>query len=117
GPYVASGLSPYGVSGVSPYGVSGVSPYGVSGVSPYGVSGVSPYVVSGFSRTLPARPRDPNDREAALDYLSITLSHPRWLVERWYVRYGFEATERWLAFNNAAAPLTLRANRLRNTPD
>src|SRR5947209_576332 len=27
---------------------------------------------------LPPRPSDPGDRGAALDYLSITLSHPRW---------------------------------------
>jgi 16S rRNA (cytosine967-C5)-methyltransferase len=62
---------------------------------------------------LPRRPDDAGNREAALDYLSITLSHPRWLVSRWYDRYGFEATERWLLFDNAPAPLTLRANRLR----
>jgi 16S rRNA (cytosine967-C5)-methyltransferase len=80
-------------------------------------SSLSPYVVSGFSRTLPSRPQDPNDRDAALDYLSITLSHPRWLVERWYDRYGFDATEQWLQFDNAPAPLTLRANRFRNTPE
>ena len=50
---------------------------------------------------------------AALDYFSITLSHPRWLAARWYDRLGFDATEAWLRFNNAPAPLTLRANRLR----
>jgi 16S rRNA (cytosine967-C5)-methyltransferase len=63
---------------------------------------------------LPARPTDPADRKAALDYLSITLSHPRWLVERWLTRYGFEATETWLMFNNSTAPLTLRPNGFRN---
>ncbi len=62
---------------------------------------------------LPPRPADLADRPATLDYFSITLSHPRWLVSRWYDRYGFDATERWLQFNNAPAPLTLRANRLR----
>jgi 16S rRNA (cytosine967-C5)-methyltransferase len=69
------------------------------------------------SFALPNRPDDPDDRRAALDYLSVTLSHPRWLVERWYERYGFNATERWLEFNNRPAPLTLRANRLRLTRD
>jgi 16S rRNA (cytosine967-C5)-methyltransferase len=68
------------------------------------------------SLPLPPRPRDPADRDAALAYLSVTLSHPRWLVARWYDRYGFEATESWLAFNNRPAPLTLRANGLRTTP-
>ncbi len=58
---------------------------------------------------LPARPADATDREAALDYLSITQSHPRWLVARWLDRHGFEAADAWVRFNNAQAPLTLRA--------
>lgn len=62
---------------------------------------------------LPVAPADPADRDAVLQYFSVTLSHPRWLAARWYDRMGFERTERWLRFNNAAAPLTLRANRLR----
>lgn len=74
---------------------------------------------------LPARPPsagvdtggDSGARDATLDYLSITLSHPRWLVERWLDRLGFETTEAWLRFNNTPAPLTLRANRLRATPE
>jgi 16S rRNA (cytosine967-C5)-methyltransferase len=77
---------------------------------------------------LPARPPSPSgtsvpaggdggDRDAILDYLSITFSHPRWLVERWLDRWGFETTEAWLRFNNTPAPLTLRANRLRATPE
>ena len=55
------------------------------------------------------------DRTAVLDYLSITMSHPRWLAARWHDRLGFETAEAWMAFNNAPAPLTLRANRLRTT--
>lgn len=65
---------------------------------------------------LPARPVSSNDRAAAMRYLSVTLSHPEWLARRWYERFGFEATERWLRFNNTPAPLTLRANRLRVAP-
>ncbi|HET7618739.1 MAG TPA: transcription antitermination factor NusB [Vicinamibacterales bacterium] len=57
------------------------------------------------------------DRTAAIDYLSITLSHPAWLVARWLDRYGFEAAEAWAWFNNAPAPLTLRANTLRTSRD
>jgi 16S rRNA (cytosine967-C5)-methyltransferase len=45
------------------------------------------------------------------------LSHPRWLAERWYDRFGFETAEQWLHFDNAPAPLTLRANRLRLSPE
>jgi 16S rRNA (cytosine967-C5)-methyltransferase len=66
---------------------------------------------------LPSRPDDPEDREASLEYLSVTLSHPRWLVSRWYDRYGFEATETWLRFNNGPASVTLRANRLKVDPE
>lgn len=58
---------------------------------------------------LPGRPpaADP------LDYLEIALSHPRWLAKRWLDRYGLEGAEAWERFNNAAAPLTIRVNRLK----
>ena len=69
------------------------------------------------SLPLPERPGDPADRARAIDYLSVTLSHPRWLAERWYERLGFDAAERWMQFNNRPAPLTLRANRLRVAPE
>jgi 16S rRNA (cytosine967-C5)-methyltransferase len=62
---------------------------------------------------LPLPPRTPGDERGELDYLEQTLSHPRWLVERWRARYGFEAAEAWCRFDNEAAPLALRANRLR----
>ncbi len=64
---------------------------------------------------LPARPEQDANRDAALAYLGITHSHPEWLVARWLDRYGFEATERWVQFNNDTPQLTLRANRLRST--
>jgi len=66
---------------------------------------------------LPPRPADPRDRAAAVEYFAITLSHPRWLAARWYERFGFDATERWMLFDNAPSPLTLRANRIRTTRD
>jgi 16S rRNA (cytosine967-C5)-methyltransferase len=64
---------------------------------------------------LPARPDTPADRSASLAYLGVTCSHPDWLVERWLDRHGFEATERWVQFNNTTPHLTLRVNRLRMT--
>jgi len=84
-------------------------------------SGLVNAVLRSISRSrhvlpLPQRPDDPFDRVKAIEYLSVTLSHPRWLVERWLDRFGFDATERWLQFDNAPAPLTLRANRLRIAP-
>lgn len=79
-------------------------------------------ILRSISRTrhalpLPCRPADPADREAALAYLSITLSHPRWLAERWLDRFGLDIADTWMRFNNEAAPLTLRANRFRMTPE
>jgi 16S rRNA (cytosine967-C5)-methyltransferase len=66
---------------------------------------------------LPLPPRERGSRDAELDYLSTTLSHPRWLAARWLERYGFDGAEAWCRFDNAPAPLTLRANRLRTSRD
>ena len=49
-------------------------------------------------------------REAALSYLSVTLSHPDWLAARWLDRHGLDAATAWVRFNNQAAPVTLRPN-------
>ena len=67
------------------------------------------------SQQLPARPTNSqqSDRSDVLDYLSITQSHPRWLMERWYDRYGADATITWTVFNNAVAPISLRVNTLK----
>lgn len=46
-------------------------------------------------------------------YFTVTLSHPRWLVERWLARYGLQQTEVMCQANNAQPPLTARVNRLR----
>ena len=62
---------------------------------------------------LPPRPDGNADRHSRLAYLGITQSHPEWLVARWLDRYGFDATERWVRFNNEPPPLTLRANTLK----
>lgn len=64
---------------------------------------------------LPPRPSDPDDRTAALRYLGVTHSHPEWLVGRLLDRYGFEAAEAWVRFDNTPPGLTIRANTLRIT--
>jgi 16S rRNA (cytosine967-C5)-methyltransferase len=69
------------------------------------------------SLPLPPKPDSADDREAALDYLSITLSHPRWLAARWLTRYGLDAAAARMAFNNQPAHLTLRANRVKCSRD
>lgn len=61
------------------------------------------------SSVIPERPSGTTtDQSTVAHYLSVALSHPRWLIERWLDRIGFERTEAWATFNNAAAPLTLR---------
>jgi 16S rRNA (cytosine967-C5)-methyltransferase len=67
------------------------------------------------SLPLPARPTDPADRDAALNYLSVTLSHPRWLAHRWHERFGLDVAVAWMQFNNTPGAVTLRANRLNMT--
>ena len=59
----------------------------------------------------------PLPSEPPLDHVSITLSHPRWLAERWIARHGVDAATAWARFNNDAAPLTLRVNTLRTSLD
>src|SRR5512133_588609 len=56
----------------------------------------------GQDAALPGRPElapgtagIPPHRAPMLDYLAVTLSHPRWLVERGLDRLGFEAAEQW----------------------
>jgi 16S rRNA (cytosine967-C5)-methyltransferase len=63
--------------------------------------------------TLPEPPADIGtaaERDTAARALAVTESHPVWLVERWIDRLGPDVTRQWLAFDNAEAPLTLRAN-------
>jgi 16S rRNA (cytosine967-C5)-methyltransferase len=75
-------------------------------------------VLRGLSRrrerlTLPETPAvvtGSADRAAAARALSVTESHPTWLVERWIERLGLDAARLWLGFDNVEAPLTLRAN-------
>ena len=57
------------------------------------------------------------DRLTWPDDLAVIHSHPRWLVDRWIDRYGREATEAWLQFNNRAPSLCLAVNRTLNARD
>jgi 16S rRNA (cytosine967-C5)-methyltransferase len=58
-----------------------------------------------------------SNREHCLDYLSITLSHPRWLAARWLDRLGFDTAEHWMRHGNTPGPLVLRANPLKMPPE
>jgi len=60
-------------------------------------------------QTLPPRPATNDPLSVQIAYLSVTLSHPAWLIERWLRRYTFEQVERWCEFNNAASFVTVRS--------
>ena len=64
---------------------------------------------------LPPEPARGASRAEMLAYLSVTCSHPEWLVMRWLDRIGMAATKVRVRFNNRSPALTLRANRLRVT--
>ncbi|MEO6028421.1 MAG: 16S rRNA (cytosine(967)-C(5))-methyltransferase RsmB [Candidatus Binatia bacterium] len=62
-------------------------------------------------RTIRERDRLPLPDQSGdpLEHLAITLSHPRWLVERWQARFGSAALAELLRADNEAAPTVLRA--------
>ena len=49
----------------------------------------------------------------ALSRLSITYSHPKWLVERLTALLGADETKRFLQIDNEAAPVTVQVNPLK----
>lgn len=59
---------------------------------------------------LPAEPDAAADPALAL---SVTHSHPEWLVRRWLGRYGPEETAARLTAGNRIPPLTIRVNTLK----
>lgn len=50
-------------------------------------------------------------------YIPVVHSHPRWLVERWGKRLGWEETEEICRVNNLPPPVFARCNPLKTTPD
>ena len=62
----------------------------------------------GRALSLPERPADAGDRARWIEYLTVSLSHPSWLVERWLDRYGPAATEAWCTFNNRTPNVIVR---------
>ena len=57
----------------------------------------------------------PEAKTGLATHLAVLWSHPEWLVKRWLEYFGPTETEALLRANNQAAPLTLRANRLKDT--
>jgi 16S rRNA (cytosine967-C5)-methyltransferase len=77
-------------------------------------------VVNGLLRTI-IRTLDslvwPTREIDEVNYLGIIQSHPNWMVRRWVNRFGFDEAEKLCEANNRRPFLSLRANRLRISPD
>lgn len=52
-----------------------------------------------------------------LVWLSVEASFPRWIIQRWANRFGFEQTGRLCRFFNEIPPLCLRTNTLKASRD
>lgn len=50
-------------------------------------------------------------KDNPVEYISITTSHPRWLVKRWIKRFGFEEALKLAEANNKIPPVVLRTER------
>jgi 16S rRNA (cytosine967-C5)-methyltransferase len=57
----------------------------------------------------------PEARDDLLAHLTITQSHPRWLVDRWLDCYGPQQTMAMCHADNMRPPLVMRVNLLRTT--
>ncbi|NLO76813.1 MAG: 16S rRNA (cytosine(967)-C(5))-methyltransferase RsmB [Clostridia bacterium] len=57
----------------------------------------------------------PDAQKNPLEYLEIVYSHPRWMLERWLNRYGWDNTVKLCEYNNAPADLWIRVNTLKIT--
>ncbi|QXM05865.1 16S rRNA (cytosine(967)-C(5))-methyltransferase RsmB [Crassaminicella indica] len=55
----------------------------------------------------------PTIKEDIIKHLSITYSHPEWLVERWLKEFGQDFTISLLKANNETPKLTVRTNTLK----
>jgi len=72
------------------------------------VNAVLRAIAEGRSITLfPDKGKDP------AEFISVCLSQPKWLVERWIEEFGIEETEKLAESLNSPAPLYIRANTLK----
>jgi len=82
----------------------------------HGHRGTAGLVNAVLRRLVSAGEAAPPPRSDFAAHLAVTLSHPRWLVERWIDRWGVEETSARCAANNAPPPSVLRVNALRASP-
>ena len=71
--------------------------------------------VNGVLRAIASEPRPWPDPTSAdpVEALALRTSHPTWLVERWWTRYGPAETEALALAMNVAPSVVVRANTLR----
>ncbi len=75
--------------------------------------GRHPGLINAVLRNLLRETTPPELPRKDAEGLSISYSHPRWLVKRWLKRFGKGETESLLITNNKIPPITLRINTLR----
>ncbi|OGW20754.1 MAG: 16S rRNA (cytosine(967)-C(5))-methyltransferase [Nitrospirae bacterium GWB2_47_37] len=56
---------------------------------------------------------DPS-KDNTVDYISITTSHPKWLVKKWIKRFGYDETLALAEANNKIPPVVLRVESEKN---
>jgi 16S rRNA (cytosine967-C5)-methyltransferase len=89
----------------------------VQALKEIGLSRASGFV-NAILRKLAALPAQPLPPETdVVEYLSVSESHPAWLVERWLRHYGPERARSILAANNVSPPVVVRANSAKVTRD
>lgn len=59
----------------------------------------------------------PDEKTQPVESLSVRYSMPEWIVKQWITAYGQEQTKNMLAAFLTEAPITIRTNLLKITPD
>src|SRR5699024_11716294 len=61
--------------------------------------------------------RDPQDISDPIQRLSISTSHPKWLIKRWVAQYGMHITEKMAQTNLKRKPLSVQVQPLKISRD
>ena len=72
-------------------------------------------LVNALLRTMSRSPLPVPDTGNKVEDLAIRLSHPTWMVERWWDRFGPASTEKLLTHNNAVPWFGIRCNPLKES--
>lgn len=77
-------------------------------------------LVNGLLRSI-LRQKDPlpapDPKGDPVAFISVTTSHPDWMVRRWLARWGREKTLHFCQSNNEVPPTTLRTNTFKIKPE